>query len=566
MSAAHPRTTVRRHPIVVLCLLALTFLLSATVSAKTLPEKFDEYCRGANDVLRFHGAVLVAKDGKVIFENGYGWASVQFDVPNTAQTRYLIGSVTKNFTAAAILQLEEQGKLSVDDPISKYLDQFPPEIGDKVTIHHLLTHTSGVHSFTDIADVMARRSMAMTPEEILGTFSHLPLDFEPGSDWKYSNSGYFLLGLIIEKVSDQSYEDYLQEHILGPAGMTNSGYYHGDRIVDKMANGYSIDPDRNLINAPCIDMSLPFSAGALYSTVGDLYLWDRALTTDRILSEASKKKMFTPVKNEYGYGWGITTAVDHPVIQHTGGIDGYSSILQRFYEDDACIVVLTNTDEGTAGRVAMALAAILFDKPYDVPVHKEPVASDESVWPDYVGLYRIDTNDYRMVSLTDGKLFSQRTGTGRIQILPEATDKFFFDHDNSVTLTFVRDDNGTVVKHIIHQQGEDNTAVKLPDNEAAEIMAELFPVEKAVDAAVFQDYVGEYQLAPGFILTVRTRDDRLFTQATGQGEFELYASDTDEYFLRVVEAQISFVRDDAGKVTSLILHQNGRDMPAEKIR
>ncbi len=563
MFAYRFRTTGR---LVGAALIALSLLLSISVPAQSLEREFDSYCRAASEINRFHGAVLVAKDGKIIFENGYGWASLQFDIPNTAETKFLIGSITKNFTAAAILQLEEEGKLRVEDPIAKYITELPAEIGNQVTIHHLLTHTGGVHSFTDLPDVMARRTIAMSSDEIIGTFKDLPLDFEPGTQWKYSNSGYYLLGVIIERVSGQTYEQYLQEHILTPAGMTNTGYAHTERIRPGMANGYTINPDGELINAVVIDMSLPYSAGALYSTVGDLYKWDRMLYTDQIIGEKSRQKMFTPVRDDYGYGWMITTLYDQPIIMHTGGIDGFSSIIQRFVEDDACIVVLTNTDEGVAGRVAGALAAILFDKPYDVPVRKEAIASEVASWPDYAGVYLIDSGQYRVVTLEDGKLFSQRTGSGRIEIFPEANDKFFFEHDNSVTLTFVRDGEGRVIEHVIHQQGEDSRATKLPAEEAATIMAEMFPVEAAVDAAIFADYVGEYELAPGFILTVRTRDNRLFTQATGQGEVEIFSRSKDEYFLKVVDAQITFVRNESGVVQSLVLHQGGRDMPAKKVK
>jgi CubicO group peptidase (beta-lactamase class C family) len=566
MPLSSTQPTRRLPAIVIASVLAVTLILSPALTAQSLEQKIDQYCRAAQEVNRFHGAVLVARDGKVLLEKGYGWASAQFDVPNSAETKFLIGSITKSFTAVAILQLEERGMLTVNDPISKYITELPAEIGDKVTIHHLLSHTSGVHSYTDIVAVMARRTMPMTVEEIVGTFKDLPLDFEPGTNWSYSNSGYFLLGLIIERTSGQSYEDYLHEHLLTPAGMTSTGYAHNRKILKGMARGYTISPDGELVNALVVDMAWPYSAGALYSTVGDLYRWDRALRTDRLINKKSKEKMYTPVLQNYGYGWMTTTAHDREVIWHTGGIDGFSSIVQMFVDDDVCIVVLTNTDEGVSGRAASAIGAILFDKPYDVPVRKEPIASDPSTWADFVGVYEIDSGQYRVVTLEDGRLYSQRSGSGKIEIFPEMTDKFFFDHDNTVTLVFVRNDDGAVTEHTIHQQGEDSRAVKLPDDRAASVLAELFPVQTPVDASIYPDYVGEYELAPGFILTVRTRENRLFAQATGQGEFEIFPSSPEKYFLKVVDAQITFVRDDSGAVNSLILHQNGRDMPASRVK
>ncbi|MBD3402640.1 serine hydrolase [candidate division GN15 bacterium] len=549
---------------VALALLLLGVFLTPALPAQTLAERFDQYCRAANEINNFHGAVLVAKDGEVVFANGYGWASAQLGVENTAQHKFLIGSITKSFTAAAILRLAEAGKLTLEDKLSKYFDDFPAEVADKVTIHHLLTHTSGVHSYTEITDLMLRRTIAMTPEEIVDRFKNMPLDFEPGAEWKYSNSGYFLLGLIIEKASGMSYDEYLEEHILGPAGMEQTGLAVTEEIVDGMVQGYAVHEDE-LANAVVIHMSLPFAAGALYSTVADLYRWDRALYGEEILTEASKEKMFTPYKNDYGYGWAITKLYDRSLVTHSGGIDGFNSMMHRFVDDDVCVVVLSNATAGQASTVAASLAAILFDEPYDVPVKKEPIAADPSDWDDFTGVYRIDSNEYRVVTMEDDRLYSKRGSGPQFEIFPEADNKFFFEHDNAVTLTFVRDDAGEVVAHVIHQQGQDHRAEKLPEDEAAQVMAEMFPPEAEVDPAVYADYVGQYQIAPGFILTVRTRDDRIFTQATGQQEVEIFPSAPDEYFLKVVDAQITFVRGDDGEVESLILHQAGREMPAPKI-
>jgi hypothetical protein len=227
-------------------------------------------------------------------------------------------------------------------------------------------------------------------------------------------------------------------------------------------------------------------------------------------------------------------------------------------------VVLSNNDSAPVENIAGGLAAIVFNKTYDVPVIKTPIEVDPAIFADYQGVYRIDADQYRFVTLEDSVLYSQRSGSLRRRLFPEAEDKFFFEHDHTVTLTFVRDENRKVIKHITHQMGEDTIAEKLEGEEAEKILAQRQVAD--VDPKIYEKYVGEYQLAPGFIITVRTKDNRIFTQATGQQEVEIYPRSETEFFLKVVDAQITFVADQSGSVTGLVLHQGGQDMPADKIK
>jgi len=542
----------------------LIAVLPPVIRGADKASELDTYLTAAHDVQKFQGAVLVARNGQPILEKGYGMADIELGVPNQPDNKFLIGSITKQFTATAIMQLQEQGKLDVDDPISAYLPDYPKPTADRVTLRHLLSHTSGIPSYTDNASFMANRTIDMPLDSLMARFDRLPLQFEPGTKWYYSNSGYVVLGAIIEKVSGESYEDYLREHIFEPLGMQNTGYCHNDRIITGRAQGYTIDNDGNISNAPEIAMTIPFSAGALYSTVGDLLKWDRALYTDKVLSKKSLQEMWTPVLNEYGYGWTISDKSGHRRIEHSGGIDGFSADIARYPDDRLTIIVLGNNEAVSAAKLEMQLAAIMFDQPYDVPVIKEPIAIDTALLSEYAGVYKIKDGEYRVMTVENGQLYSQRTGGGRSKVFPEAKDKFYWEWDNAITVTFVRDESGRIVAHIVHQMGQDGRAERIEGSEADSVLASDTPIK--IDPAVLADYVGEYELQPGFILTVRTRDGRMFTQATGQGEIEIYPGDTDEFFLKVVDAQLSFVRDESGRVTSLILHQGGRDMPAPKIR
>jgi CubicO group peptidase (beta-lactamase class C family) len=320
--------TLVRFALLCACLLAL----SGAARAQDLLPKFEEYAQAAARADRFSGAILVARDGKVLVSKGYGMADVEHDVPNTPETKFRLGSLTKQFTAAAILLLQERGKLSVQDPVCKYVAPCP-EAWQPVTIHHLLSHTAGVPNFTNLKsfpDYMRTKREPTTVEALLGRFRDRPLDFKPGEGWNYSNSGYVLLGHVVEKVSGKSYEGFLRENIFEPLKMTSTGYDHADEVVKRRARGYAPGPDGGVVNASYIDMSIPFAAGGLYSTVGDLYLWDQALYGEKLLKKSSLDAMFTAVRNDYGYGYGVNKLFDRRHAAHGGGIEGFATSIHRF--------------------------------------------------------------------------------------------------------------------------------------------------------------------------------------------------------------------------------------------
>jgi CubicO group peptidase (beta-lactamase class C family) len=446
-------------------LIALSLLIAISASAQdgaTLTSKFDEYLNAAAKQ-GFTGSVLVARDGKVILSRGYGLANAEWEISNTPQTKFRLGSITKQFTAAAIMLLQERSRLSVQDPICKYVGDCP-KAWEPITIHHLLVHTSGIPSYTDVKSPAEFRQLGLTtvtPAGFVDSFKTKPLEFAVGEKYKYNNSGYFILGYIIEKLSGQSYEAFLQENIFGPLKMANTGYDTHDRILKQRATGYSRRKDAR-INSDYLDMTVPYAAGSLYSTVEDLFAWNEALFSDRLLSAKSREAMMTVDKNNYAYGLAVTRQHNRKMVSHGGGINGFNTFLSRFPEEMVTVVVLRNADHGVPppGRISQDLAAILFGEKYEIP--------------------------------------------------------------------------------------RERTAIK-------------------IDPKILDAYVGQYELRPDFIITMTREGDSLMTQATGQPKFELFPESETRFFLKVVEAQVTFVKDDKGTVTHLILHQGG-DQKAKKIK
>jgi len=339
-------------------------------------EAIDNLMRTYHTYGLFNGSVLVAEKGRVILKKGYGLANMEWNIPNTADTRHRLGSITKQFTSMAIMQLVEQGKIKLDAPLSAYLPEYRKDVGDKVTIHHLLTHTSGIPSYTGIPGFFADKARdPYTPDAFIAKFCSGDLEFEPGSQFKYNNSGYFILGAVIEHVTGKTYAAVLRKNIFEPLGMDASGYDLHTPIITKRAAGYQQGLN-GYVNAPYLDMSIPYAAGSLYSTVEDLYTWDQALYTDTLLSAEMKARMFTPCMKGYGYGWGIGTRKigDRQVktIGHGGGIHGFNTLITRYVDDRHLVVLLNNTGGTKLGEMTAQIANLLYGEPVVPP--KKPAA------------------------------------------------------------------------------------------------------------------------------------------------------------------------------------------------
>lgn len=433
--------------------IALLLVLLASAAGQDLTPKFDEYLSGLVKQNRFTGSVLVARDGKVIFSKGYGFANAEFEIPNTPQTKFRLGSVTKQFTAAAILLLQERGKLSVQDPICKYIENCPPTWSE-ITIHHLLSHTGGIPNFTSFPDYLPKMMMPVTTQEMIARFKDKPLDFKPGEKWAYSNSGYFLLGHIIEKAAGEAYGSFLQKNIFEPLKMVSTGYDHHGAILKKRATGYSMRKGE-VVNSLYIDMTQPYSAGALYSTVEDLFLWNEALFSGKLLSAKSLEAMLTPVKNDYGYGLGIQMKAGRKIIGHGGGINGFSTVITRFADEKLTLVVLRNADYGSPapGPISQALAAIVFGEKYEIPGTTVAVKVDPKLYDAYAGRYELAPNFILTISREGDRLLAQATGQPQLELFPESETKFFLKEIDA-KVTFVKDAAGRVTHLILHQGGD----------------------------------------------------------------------------------------------------------------
>lgn len=326
-----------------------------TPSLVDIATQIDLYLRDLTEKGQFRGSVLVATQGRILVARGYGLANTERNLANTAQTRFRLASITKPFTALAIMQLQAAGKLNVNESVCRYLPDCPMA-WQPIMLYHLLTHTSGIPNYTDFPDFERVERSPVTPTQLAARFRNLPLDFAPGSAFRYGNSNYVVLGLVIEAVSGQSYADYIRANIFVPAGMTNSGYDSGDATALNGTVGY-VGPGAE--RAIPIDTSNLYSAGGLYSTVEDLYRFVTALNSGQLLPAAELNQMYTPVRNNYGYGWKIEDRNGRTVIYHPGFISGAVTHLAYYPDTQSVVIVLSNMERTNADAIAATIGAML---------------------------------------------------------------------------------------------------------------------------------------------------------------------------------------------------------------
>ncbi|WP_226647732.1 serine hydrolase domain-containing protein [Microbulbifer variabilis] len=414
----------------ILSIFLLSFSLSASIAdALTNRQKSYENILIANVKADEPGvSVIVSRKGKVLYRGARGLANLEHNIPLTADSVFRLGSITKQFTAAAIMILQEQGKLSIRDNIHKYVPDFPTEDND-VTIENLLTHTSGIANYTDDEELFAKEiQVPTTIDDMLVRFSKHPMQFKTGEEMRYSNTGYVLLGKIIEVASGQSYADFIEENIFKKLGMQSS-YYGSSKIIPNRANGYDLTPN-GVVNAMYIDMMWPHAAGALLSTVSDLNVWFSALREGRLISKKSYKMMTEPFKlndgsiSSYGYGLGVRKFNKYDIIAHGGGIPGF--VTDAFYvpSEDLYVAVLSNLSSRNPSFISKLLAA----EALDIPVPKfEPIPLDESKVKGFMGSYKVDADSVRTLSLENGKVFSQRNDGPKFEITPMSENSFYFE-------------------------------------------------------------------------------------------------------------------------------------------
>lgn len=440
------------------CLLALQPAAAQSPDAPQLAARIDEYMGAAVRFNHFSGSVLVARDGPPVLSKGYGMANYELGVPNTPQTVFRLGSITKPFTAAAVMLLQERGKLSVGDSVCKYLSDCPAA-WQPVTLRHLLTHTSGIKNFTDLPDYPKTMALPATHEEMLARFKDRPLEFAPGEKYTYSNSGYYLLGVVIERASGKAYADFLRENIFEPLGMTSTGYDSNSLLIRNRASGYRMQGD-SLVNAAYIDMSVPFAAGALYSSVEDLLRWDQAFYTEKLLTRRSLEEMLTPFKEERGYGWGVRKRFDRQVVEHDGGINGFVSSLSRFPADRLTVIVLSNNGSFSTRGIANDLTAIAFGAPYKIPEERKAIALDARTLEKYVGQYQPPAGSVINVTYENGKLMRQIGAQPKVELFAASETEFFLKGTN-LQISFVTNPQGQVTGQLMRRDGREVLAPKI---------------------------------------------------------------------------------------------------------
>ncbi len=513
---------------------------------------------------QFMGSVLVAKDAHILLSKGYGSANLEWDVPNSPATKFRLGSVTKQFTAASILLLEERGKLNVHDPVKKYMPD-APAAWDKITIYHLLTHTSGIPSFTGFPEYKKWEPFATTAAEEVAWFRDKPLEFAPGEKWNYSNSGYVLLGFLIEKITGASYEKFVRENIFTPLEMRDSGVDSNSAIIARRAAGYTLGKG-GLENTGFIHMTIPHAAGALYSTTEDLLKWERGLYGGKLLSAASLETMTTPFKNNYACGLFVETKDGRKKIEHGGGIEGFNTDLAYYPDDKLAVIVLANVNGSAPGDIAGKLAAVVHGEPVKLQTEHKEIKVDPKLLARYVGAYEMATDTKMLITLEGDQLSEKLGGQPTFPIFPESETVFFLKVVEA-EIEFLKDANGKVTDLVLHQGGRDQKAPRISEkaeSPAPPAEGPAPPKERQVSPQVLSKYAGVYNLAPGTDVTMTVEDGRLMTQITGQPKFQLFAESDTRFFLKVVDAQVEFFTDPSGAVTHLIIHQNGNDTKATK--
>ncbi|ESQ83775.1 serine hydrolase [Asticcacaulis benevestitus] len=440
-------------------LLLASALLSVAPTAFAADDtaRMDQVVQSHVDAKEFMGTVLVARDGKVIFEKAYGYANLEWMVPETIDTKYRLGSVTKQFTAASILLLQERGKLKLSDPIKLYVPE-APAAWDKITIAHLLSHTSGVINFTGLPDYAATQRLPTTPAELIKRFRDQPLDFKPGEGWNYSNSGYVLLTAAIEKASGQTYTQFLTDNIFKPLGMDDTGYDNASTLLSHRASGYT--PGAGMPrNADFIDMTVPQGAGGLYSTTHDLLKWEQGLFGGKVLKPESLALMTTPVKDGYAMGVGVADGANGKEVSHGGGIDGFNTHLSYYPADKTTIVVLSNMNGPVTDVIDSQLGDLAHGKKVELASERKSVEVAPAVLETYAGTYALAPTFKLVMTVENGQLMTQATGQGKFPLFAESETVFFLKVVDA-KVEFFKGSDGKVAYLVLHQNGRDQKAMK----------------------------------------------------------------------------------------------------------
>lgn len=506
-------------------------------------------------------AVLVTRDGEVLLRKAYGMAHLELGVPLEPDMVFRLGSVTKQFTAVAILMLVEDGKLALGDPVSKHLADYSDVHGDDVTVEHLLTHTSGIPNYTDMEVFWETVRDDKDVDGMLDFFDEEELEFPPGTRWAYSNSGYVLLGALIEKVSGQPYAEFMRSRIFEPLGMDHTSYDDPERLIPRRVAGYGRG-ENGYANAPYLSMSQPYAAGALMSTVDDLARWNDSLVADDLLPKAVRERMWTAHRLEdgsdsgYGYGWLIGDHDGAPVIWHGGGIHGFRTVAIWMPEEKIFVAVLSN--DPAAQRGPDQLGAMAASMAAGAPLIRQPVELAPESLRRYEGVYRVEGEEEpRVVTAADGVLRIQR-GDGPVLDARPSSEREFFLNRNLTRIHFEVEEGGEVTGLRILRWGR-------PSDRAAKTDEPMPEPQTAVEVApeLLDRLVGNYSLL-GNTFRVWRDGERMMTQMASQPEIEVRAASPTELFNETLGARLVF-EIDGERASSFTLHQGGQRIEAPRV-
>jgi CubicO group peptidase (beta-lactamase class C family) len=456
IKAANLRLSFRRGLKKILLVSSTFVLVSAhTLGAQDLTSRVADYMNAQVEVNHFRGSILIAQHGKVLVTKRYGPEIGISDGQKTFNSRYPLGSIAKQFIAAAILQLQEKGKLQLQDSVCKYIAKCPNG-WEEIKIFNLLVQTDGIPEAGRSLDLTETSSTTTTPE-LLRYLGGLPLAFKPGERFRYGNSGYAVLGAVIEKVSGEPYLKYLKDHIFIPLGMNETGEDDAPQKVpdiDLARSGKS-----NSITPNDMELATRYSWGRLYSTVEDLYRWDRALDDEVLLSKKSRNAMFTPYIDGYGFGWVILKEFERTLDTQAGKIYLFESSIRRYANEDVCVIVLSNSDNADAGRISRDLAAILFGKHYELPIEHHVINLNPAIYDSYAGRYELASDFVLVVSREGDRLMIQSSGQPKVEIFPESETRFFAEGLDTV-INFVKNPQGNAAQLVLQQGGREIPALR----------------------------------------------------------------------------------------------------------
>ena len=509
-------------------------------------------------------AVLVVKDGRVLLRKAYGTAVMEMGVPLRPEHVFRTGSITKQFTAVATLMLVNEGKISLDDEITKFFPDYPTH-GRRITVEHLLTHTSGIRSYTAIPAWRSSMRTDVTVQQLVDVFRNEPMDFAPGEQWSYNNSGYVLLGAIIEKVSGQSYGDFVEKRIFEPLGMRASRYGESGAVVAGRVPGYDRTREGAWRTAAYLSMTQPYAAGSILSTVDDLYRWQAAVAEGRLLPAALWRRAFTAFRLSdgrsagYGYGWFVGEALGRPSVEHGGDINGFSSNGLWIPSERLHVIILANREREEVAEpdaLSQRLAAAVLG----APERPAAVAMDAAALREYAGTYRVDDEARRVVSVEEGKLVSRRGNNPPQEMAAVARDQFVYV-SSGTRVTFTRDAAGKITAMQLRPRTgpEERPSPRLEGADAGP------PAAVAVPAEVLDAYAGRYEIGPNMVFTIRRDGGVLKGRPGDQPEATLVARSETRFAVEGEDAMIEFERDASGAVTQLVLIQRGRRMPAKRL-